>query len=646
LQHETFRDLLLTSAAQTQPERQPVATNITRDTHALLKQYFGYQEFRAGQEALIDCLLSGRDCLGVMPTGAGKSLCYQVPALAKDGLTLVVSPLISLMKDQVDALRDAGITAAFLNSSLAPSARSQVLREARAGAYKLLYIAPERLDAADFRQLVPQLDIRLVAIDEAHCVSQWGQDFRPSYLRIPSFIDTLAPRPPIGAFTATATDHVRGDIVRLLGLKDPLTLVTGFDRANLHFAVKRPRDKDDAVLDFLRDEQHARQSGIIYCATRSSVEDLHALLAQEGFAATRYHAGLGEGERRDNQNDFIADVKPIMVATNAFGMGIDKSNVNYVIHYNMPKNLESYYQEAGRAGRDGSAATCLLLYAPADVQTARFLISHSTDGSDLSFAEREDLQQKDLELLKHMTYYATTNDCLRAFILNYFGEPSAPFCDKCSNCHSTFEEVDALVDAQKIVSCVYRLDERGRALGRSMVVNILRGSKNKRLLELGLETLSTYGIMAQTSTDRVYKLIDHLLATGHLALSGSDYPVLRLAGSWRSLLAPEATFTVKLPKEVERAKKPFVEKPGASPAAPLTTPEDLALYERLRSLRFSLAQTADLPAYIIFSDATLRDMVAKRPSTEADFLGVQGVGEVKLERYGKAFLACIAEQET
>lgn len=615
-----------------------------QDTHAVLKRIFGYQEFRTGQEELIECLLEGRDCLGVMPTGSGKSLCYQIPALVAEGLTLVVSPLISLMKDQVDALCDAGIAAAYLNSSLTVTERTRVLQAAREGQYKLLYIAPERLDSEDFRQTASQLNIQLVAVDEAHCISQWGQDFRPSYLRIPAFIDTLRLRPPVGAFTATATGQVRKDIASLLKLREPLTLTTGFDRPNLYFAVKRPRDKDAAVLEFLRDKQRGAQSGVIYCATRSSVEELHALLTQEGFSATRYHAGLSERERQTNQNDFIADVKPLIVATNAFGMGIDKSNVNFVIHYNMPKNLESYYQEAGRAGRDGTPAICLLLYAPADVQTARFLISHSTDGSDLSLAEQATLQEKDLELLKHMTYYATTNDCLRAFILGYFGESAAPFCDNCSNCHSTFEEMDALVDAQKIISCIYRLDEQGRSLGKGMVVNILRGSKAKRISELSLDRLSTYGIMADTSADRIYKIIDHLLAVGHLGFAGSDYPTLQLAGSWRSLLTPDAQFIVKLPKEVEREKKQRSgEKYGHSSAAALTNPEDQALFERLRSLRFKLAREANLPAYIVFSDATLREMAVRRPSFKEAFLDIQGVGSAKMERYGKAFLACIAE---
>jgi ATP-dependent DNA helicase RecQ len=611
-----------------------------------LRRYFGYREFRAGQKELIGRLLAGGDCLGVMPTGAGKSLCYQLPALLLDGLTLVVSPLISLMQDQVKALRDAGVEAAFLNSTQDAAERSRVLREAGEGRCRLLYVAPERLDAPDFMQFASRARISLVAVDEAHCVSQWGQDFRPSYLRIKDFIDSLASRPPVGAFTATATARVRGDIIELLGLRQPLAVATGFDRPNLYFAVKHVRDKDGEVIAFLRENGRAAsgQSGIIYCSTRAAVEELHGLLVKKGFAATRYHAGLTEQERRQNQDDFINDLRPVMVATNAFGMGIDKSNVSFVLHYNMPKNIESYYQEAGRAGRDGSPATCLLLYAPADVQMARFLISHAQDGTDLAPEARAELQEKDLELLKQMTFYATVNDCLRSFILGYFGESAPPFCDNCSNCHNVFEEVDATLDAQKIISCVFRLQQQGRSFGKSMVANILRGSKAQRIGQLGLDQLSTYGIMADVSLNRLHKVMDHLLAEGHLVLSGTEYPVLRLAGAWRELLAPDAQVSMKLPKEPDRGKKALAcEKSKSSAAASLSNPEDLELFERLRALRFDLAKEANMPAYIIFSDATLRDMTLKRPATEAELLEVSGVGAAKLERYGKEFLACIAD---
>jgi ATP-dependent DNA helicase RecQ len=614
-----------------------------QNKHDILKRYFGYDDFRVGQEALIDQLLVGRDCLGIMPTGAGKSLCYQIPALALDGLTLVISPLISLMHDQVGALVEAGVKAAYLNSSLTPKQRSKVLAQAEAGKYQLLYIAPERLEADDFLRFAQNTHIALVAVDEAHCISQWGQDFRPSYLKIPEFINSLAPRPPVGAFTATATRHVKGDIMERLRLQDPLTITTGFDRPNLHFAVSRPKDKTAHLLAFLRDQKTA--SGIVYCATRNAVEEVCSDLLEAGFMATRYHAGLTELERKTNQDDFLYDRRTIMVATNAFGMGIDKSNVNFVVHYNMPKNLESYYQEAGRAGRDGTPANCLLLYAPKDVQTNKFLIGLSQEGTRLDARSREELQRKDLELLRQMTFYATTNDCLRATILDYFGEPTTPFCDNCSNCHTTFEEVDVTTEAQKIISCVYRLGEQDRSFGKSMVIDILRGSQNKRILQLGLNKLSTYNIMTEVSLHRAHNIVDWLVAEGYLQTSVGDYPVLRLAASYRELLAKDAVVKIKLPKPPPKPQKPKnAEKGGLSPdkSAP-QAPADPDLFEKLKALRTELAREAGMPAYIIFSDAALRDMTHKLPTTQAAFLEVSGVGTVKLDRYGVPFLACIAE---
>jgi ATP-dependent DNA helicase RecQ len=662
------------------------------DIHGILRRYFGYTGFRAGQQELIEQLLRGGDCLGIMPTGAGKSLCYQVPALALAAtpaaappaevalpiaappaqkpasyaatpaqtpplarLALVISPLISLMQDQVRALQDAGVAAAFLNSTLSPSQRAQVLRLARRGYFQLLYVAPERLEAPDFLDFAREVQVVLVAVDEAHCISQWGQDFRPGYLRIPAFIDQLASRPPVGAFTATATPHVRKDIISLLHLHEPLVVATGFDRPNLHFAISRPRDKFAHLEAFLRERANA--SGIIYCSTRATVEEVCEQLLAAGFAATRYHAGLGERERLTNQNDFICDRSPFMVATNAFGMGIDKSNVNFVVHYNMPMNLESYYQEAGRAGRDGTEATCLLLYAPADVQTARYLITHG-QGSTEDADARAALQEKDLELLKQMTFYATTNDCLRAFILRYFGERTAPSCDNCSNCRTAFEELDVTIEAQKIISCVYRLAQRDRSFGKSMVVDILRGSRNKRILTMRLDTLSTYGIMTDTSLHRVHLIMDHLIASDYLALSDGEYPVVLTTPTTRTLLKGDAHFVVKLPREPpaptpeERAERRAAGRGGgagrdgrtATAASRVAaSAADPALFEKLRALRFSLAQEAEIPAYIVFSDASLRDMTHRLPQTEAEFLEVSGVGATKLERYGAAFLACITE---
>jgi ATP-dependent DNA helicase RecQ len=614
--------------------------------NSLLQRYFGYSEFRQGQLELIEQLLGGGDCLGVMPTGAGKSMCYQLPALALDGLMLVISPLISLMHDQVGALVDAGIKAAYLNSSLTPTQRVEVLAQAKAGEYQLLYIAPERLEAADFLNFAKEAQIALIAVDEAHCISQWGQDFRPSYLKIPEFIESLAPRPPVGAFTATATKGVKTDIAELLRLRDPLALTTGFDRPNLHFAVSKPSDKTAHLLQFLRTGSFS--SGIVYCATRNGVEEVCQELADAGFAATRYHAGLTERERKANQDDFLYDRKTIMVATNAFGMGIDKSNVNFVVHYNMPKNLESYYQEAGRAGRDGTPATCLLLYAPKDVQTNIFLITHNEDSSNLDEQSREELQQKDLELLKQMTFYATTNECLRAFILDYFGEQTSSYCANCSNCLTAFEDFDATTHAQKIISCVYRLKQRGRSFGKSMVVNILRGSKNKRIMQMGLNSLSTYGIMADTSPQRIFNIIDSLVMAQYLQIGGGEYATLQLSESYKQLLAPDAQYLIKLPKELEREKRDkalanrAATKRETSGVSALSDPADIDLFEALRTLRFEIATAADKPAYIVFSDATLRAMAQQRPSTPETFLQVPGVGAKKLETYGQAFMDCIA----
>jgi ATP-dependent DNA helicase RecQ len=463
------------------------------DKFALLKQYFGHGKFRPGQEALIDALLSGRDVLGVMPTGAGKSICYQLPALLLPGLTLVISPLISLMKDQVTALSQIRI-------SLAAAQYREVFRRAKSGAYKIIYVAPERLITADFLQFAGETEISLLAVDEAHCVSQWGQDFRPSYLKIAEFVGSLAKRPVVGAFTATATATVKTDIEKLLLLQNPLRITTGFDRPNLYFEVVRPKSKDVYLRVFLAGRPD--QSGIVYCATRKAVESVCDNLRQNGIAATRYHAGLEDAERKQNQEDFVYDRARVMVATNAFGMGIDKSNVSFVVHYNMPKNIESYYQEAGRAGRDGEKACCVLLFSAGDIQTAKFLINNAEGNEALSEHEQELVRKRELQRLEQMVAYCKTADCLRAYLLNYFGENAAANCGNCGNCGGKAVQQDITVEAQKILSAVARVEKKyTSSLGLTLIIRMLHGSKEQRILQLGLDELSTYGIMQVASSN-------------------------------------------------------------------------------------------------------------------------------------------------
>jgi ATP-dependent DNA helicase RecQ len=619
------------------------------DKAGVLKQYFGYGAFRPGQEEVIDALLEGRDVLAVMPTGGGKSLCYQIPALLLPGLTLVISPLISLMKDQVEALRSSGVRSAFLNSALSRPDYADTMNRALRGEYAILYVAPERLSGEDLRQLSSALPISLVVIDEAHCVSQWGHDFRTSYLDIALFIDGLAVRPPVAAFTATATPKVQEDIRRLLKLAEALSVSTGFNRPNLYFEVQKPKDKYLALLECLRARRD--KSGIIYCATRNAVEDVHRRLADRDFPVTRYHAGLSDGERYENQDDFIYDRKPIMVATNAFGMGIDKSNVSYVIHYNMPKNIESYYQEAGRAGRDGEAADCILLYSPQDVRINQFLIDKGGEDEIRDPAIRAHNEK----LLKQMTFYATTTDCFRSRLLSYFGEDPPAFCGNCSNCATEFEEADFTLEAQKILSCVYRLGERGRSYGKSMVAEILRGGKSEKLLGAGLDSLSTYGIMADTDSHRLRLIIDELVRQQYIKAEG-EYPVLLLAEKSRSVLRGEARVTMLLPKAdapesgAVAGRRGAAGQSGVEPGRQELLPveagrpprvDDEALLARLKETRTALAKEASVPAYVVFSDATLRDMCVKLPVTGEKFLEVSGVGETKLKRYGETFMEVI-----
>ncbi len=600
----------------------------------ILKQYFGYDSFRPGQDELVQAILSGRDTLGIMPTGAGKSICYQVPALALPGLTLVVSPLISLMKDQVGALNEAGVPAACINSAMSFEEMRDALYFAGRGQYKLLYVAPERLTAPFFLDFARRVPISMVTVDEAHCISQWGQDFRPSYLKILDFLAALPQRPLVSAFTATATAEVRDDIIRALGLEEPFVITTGFDRPNLYFAVEKPSSKPSALLAHLM--QRRDKSGIVYCSTRKTVEEVCDMLLSRGLPATRYHAGLDPEERLANQDDFLYDRKTVMVATNAFGMGIDKSNVSFVIHYNMPKNMESYYQEAGRAGRDGEAADCILLYNGQDVRTAEFLIEHSHENEDESMDEktRRQLIERDMERLKQMTFYATTTDCLRRYILNYFGEKAPLCCGHCGNCDTNFEEVDATMDARKILSCVYRLDERRLHFGKTVVAAVLTGSKSEQINRFHLDTLSTYNIMHEQTAVRVRQLIDVLLERGLLTADPERYNALFLTQTGNALMRGRGELRIKLPRE----KKPET---AARRTEELAADVDEKLFEKLRALRTKVAQRAGVPPYVVFSNATLADMAARQPKSEYELLGVRGVGEAKARRYGAEFVDCI-----
>ncbi|MCI8437012.1 MAG: DNA helicase RecQ [Lawsonibacter sp.] len=604
------------------------------DKQEALRHYFGHSAFRPGQERLIDAVLDGRDVLGVMPTGGGKSLCYQVPALLLPGVTLVVSPLISLMKDQVAALQAAGAPAACLNSALSLEQLRTVYSRARQGAYKLLYVAPERLEGEGFDRLVRELEVPLVAVDEAHCISQWGQDFRPSYLRISAFLEGLPRRPAVAAFTATATGPVQQDIVQLLALRDPVREVTGFDRPNLFFDVQHPRSKLAALLKLV--EERPGRSGIVYCATRSGVERVCQALEARGVSATRYHAGLEPEERQRNQDDFQFDRKAVMVATNAFGMGIDKSNVSYVVHYNMPKSLEAYYQEAGRAGRDGEAADCILLYSAGDIATARFLIENGGN-EELTPEAREAVRRHDYQRLSAMTGYCRTTACLRGRILDYFGQSHDASCGSCGNCRGEFASEDITVSAQMILSCVVRVREKlGYYVGKTLIVQVLRGSRDQRVRDLGLDKLSTFGLMAQLSAGRVRELMEFLELEGFLRINPA-HSTLEPAGKARSLLFAGERLSMPLRKDRVREKKP------ASKGTALPEAGEERLLAALRTLRARLAQAEGVPAYIVFSNATLADMARRAPRTMEAFLEVSGVGRVKAAKYGEAFLRVIQE---
>ena len=608
------------------------------DQYEALKYYFGHSQFRQGQEALINAILSGRDVLGIMPTGGGKSLCYQIPALVLEGVTVVISPLISLMKDQVAALSEAGIQAAYLNSTLTPQQMQLVYQRTREGAYQLLYVAPERLDTAEFSALVEQISVPLAAVDEAHCISQWGQDFRPSYLNIAAFVQRLPRRPVVAAFTATATGEVQADIVRLLELREPLRMVTGFDRPNLFFDVRRPKQKTPVLLRLIQERQD--KSGIVYCATRSAVERLCKSLCAKGIAATRYHAGLDEEERRQNQDDFQFDRKTVMVATNAFGMGIDKSNVGFVIHYHMPKSLEAYCQEAGRAGRDGEPADCILLYSNGDVETAKYLIENS--GNDLLTQEEQDnIRQRDYDRLNAMVGYCKTTRCYRSYILSYFGQNAPTSCGNCGNCKGDYESQDITVHAQMLLSCILRIRQRmGYYVGKTLVIQTLQGSKNRRVLDMGLDELSTYGLLPKTSAREIRDEIEFLEQEGYLR-TNPEHQTLEPSKSASAILFEGKK--VSMPVRIDRIEEETGDGRKGPKKAAGALPEDAkGLYNVLKALRMKLAQEQDVPAYIVFSNATLTDMAVKAPRTMPEFLGVSGVGEVKAEKYGEAFLKAIA----
>lgn len=605
--------------------------NISDDKYKVLKDYFGHSSFRSGQEEIIDNLCAKKDVLCIMPTGAGKSMCYQIPAIMFSGITIVISPLISLMQDQVNSLIQSGVSAAFINSSLNFRQYDKVLQNMSQYKYKIIYVAPERLAVDNFVEICKNLDISMVAVDEAHCVSHWGQDFRPSYLKIAEFVKSLPNRPVVGAFTATATKEVKEDISKMLCLNDPFGMTTGFDRPNLYFSVITPNSKELKLLSLIRERKSL--CGIVYCSTRSNVEKICDLLNENGLAATRYHAGLSEEERKANQDDFVFDRKSIMVATNAFGMGIDKSNVSYIIHYNMPKNLESYYQEAGRAGRDGGEAECILMYAPLDVRTARFLISKMDENSELSREEIGVLKEREEVRLRYMTFYCTTKDCLRSFMLRYFGERTPNYCGKCSNCISNFETVDITVDAQKIMSCMVRTNQM---YGIKMICDILRGSKNSRLINLGFDGLSTYGLMKDYSENKVRSIINSLVVQEYLVLTEGEYPILKLGKGAAAVLKGKENITTKILKE-EQTEPP--KKDSEYEAI------DSGLFAYLKVLRKDLAFRASVPAYVVFTDASLKDMCRKKPKNLREFSGVSGVGRSKLDKYGEIFIKAINDYE-
>lgn len=578
----------------------------------LLEKYFGYKSFRKGQEKIISTIINGNDTLAIMPTGGGKSICYQIPALMFEGLTIVISPLISLMKDQVDTLKDMGIEGEFINSSISNNEENIVIENIKSGKCKILYIAPERLESINFLNVISECNISQIAIDEAHCISQWGHDFRTSYRKVSGFIKLLKNRPVITAFTATASEEVREDIIKLLMLHNPKVFITGFDRENLFINVIKSGNKKDYLYNYINNNKDV--SGIIYAATRKEVDKIYEELNHNGFSATKYHAGLSEKDRSENQEDFIYDRINIMVATNAFGMGIDKPNIRFVVHYNMPKNLEGYYQEIGRAGRDGEKSECILLFSPQDVQIQKYLIEQSVENPG-----RKNNQYK---MLNEMTDFVYTNECYRKYILDYFGEIYDENCENCSNCLNEGELVDKTIDAQKVLSCIYRMKNK---FGSGMLIDVLRGSKNKKVLQFNFEELSTYGIMKDYSSDELKNFINTLISHRYIAVVNGTYPVLGLNSNSMKVLKSEEKVIFKEFKVEKKSR------------------EDNELYNILKEIRKEISIENKVPPYVIFGDATLKEMSAKYPVCKDEMLNISGVGEIKYKKYGNVFENAIIE---